>query len=112
VTNILDQVLVCSNNPIVSKVRVGVSEQLILKSRVEDESLARATLPSSDILNKEAVGVEPGQEDISDDTTDAFLLELKRFSTHYRRVTQVKTACVSSIVIGNEGWVRVVLFRF
>lgn len=108
----LDQVLVGRDDPVVCKVRVLIFQKFVLEGRVEHESLAGASLPPGDVLDQEAVGIEPRQENVSDNSAHAFLAELKGLGTHNRRVTQVESASISTEVVSNDGRVGVVLLRF
>lgn len=62
------------------------------------EALARVRLQAQDVLDQEAVGVVPGQEDILDNAEHALLLELQRLSMHHRRIYQVEPQRICSIL--------------
>jgi hypothetical protein len=60
VPHILDQVLIGSNNPFVHNVGIGLGAQFGLKGGVENKVFTCGLLPTRDILDQEAVSVEPG----------------------------------------------------
>jgi hypothetical protein len=104
--------LVGSNNPLVHKVRLSRGSNLILKLRVKDKVLSGTFFPASDVLDHKSVSVEPGKENVTHDSLNTLLLELKRLSAHNWTVAKVKTNSVSTMSISNNGGVRVVLLRF
>ncbi len=65
------------------------------------EALARLGLQAQNVLDKEAVGVVPGQEHILDHAEDALLLELERLRVHHRRVDQIQPQRVCAVLLQN-----------
>ena len=80
--NLLNHALTRSDDPAVHDVCFLVLEDLLLELRIIDEVLANTLLPSGDVLDAEAVRVEPWKEDVPDDSFDTISRELERLSSH------------------------------
>ena len=85
---------------------VGAVDGLLLRGL---EHLARLALPDVDVLHQEAVGVVPGNEHVLQHAVDTSLAETERLSTHDRRVNEVQTDGVGSVLVDDLRGVRVVL---
>jgi hypothetical protein len=106
-TNGLDQTVVGRDNPLVHEVSTC---EVLLDGFVENEVFVRLHLKSGDVLDQESVGVEPWQEDVSNDSVNTSFLELEWFGSHNWRVTEIKSAGISTIVFSDLHWWWVVLF--
>lgn len=109
-SDILDELLVGRDDPLVHVVGFA-GEYGHAIALIEHKVLSSSLLPSGDVLDQESVSVEPGQEDFSDDTVDAFFSELEGFGAHDRGVAEVKTNGISSVVVSDQARVGVVLLR-
>lgn len=76
----------------------------------EEEVAARVTLPLGDVLDEEAVGIVPGQEDVSHDSVHSFVLvEVEVVRANQGRVDEVHPDCVSAELVADLHRVGVVL---
>lgn len=72
VTDVFDHVLGGSDNPLVEVVGSLAVENLCAHLWVEQERLTSSRLETSDVLDAETVGIEPGKEDVTDNILDSF----------------------------------------
>lgn len=79
---------------------------------LELECFVLLGLPFRNVLDQESVCVVPGQEDLSDYCLDPDLGEVEVVSPDEWRVDQVQSDCISSELVADEDWVRVVLESF
>ena len=105
----LDQVLVSSNDPLVHEVGLGGVGDLVLELRVENKVFSSTLFPASNVLDHEAVRVEPGKENVAHNGLDAFLLELKWLRAHNGTVAEVQTNSIGAMRVSDMSWVGVVL---
>ena len=63
----------CSNDVLVQVVGILALKDLLAHCWIEDEGLISTLLESRDVLNAEAIGVEPWEEDVSHDGLDSVL---------------------------------------
>lgn len=66
-------------------------------------------LQDGSLSDKELESIVPGQEDLRDDFLDTFLLELESLGTHNRRIDQVQTKGISTILVQHNARLRIVL---
>jgi len=75
---------------------------------IELEVLSVGLLISRNVLDQESIRVEPWKENFSDNSFDSKFGELKGFSSHDWGVAKVKTASISTVILGNVKWIWVV----
>lgn len=63
------------------------------------EGNALLLLQAQHILHQETVCIVPRQEDVLHNCEDALLLEAQSLPSHHRGVDQVKTQCISAILV-------------
>lgn len=80
-----------------------------LELRVENKVFACSFFPTSDVLNAETVSVKPRQENVSNYTFNAICGELEGFSAYDWTVTQIKSDCVRTKLVGHKHRVWVIL---
>ena len=107
--HIFDHVLRTGDDVLIQIVCVLALEHSLTSFDVEDEGGACALLQASDILNAEAIRVEPRQEDIAHDSLHTILGEFEGLSTHHWTVAKVEATGIGTESISNQERVRVVL---
>ena len=85
---------------------VGAAKCLFLRGI---EHLARLCLPVFDVLDQEAISVVPREEHIFQHTVNARFLESERLGTHHRRVDQIETDRICSVLVDDLLRIRIVL---
>lgn len=76
---------------------------------VEHERLACALFKTGDVLDAEAVSVEPWKENVTNDILHTILGETKSLSSDDRTVAKVETAGIGTIEVSDKKRIRVVL---
>jgi hypothetical protein len=84
-------------------------EEFVLEAGVKDKVVGRALFPPRDVLDEETVGVEPREEDVSNDALDTLCSKLEGLSSNDRGVAEVESAGICSKLMSNEHRIGVVL---
>ena len=109
VSYLLNHVLTGCNDVFVHNVRVFIVEHGDFRFGIKYEVFAGTLLPPHDVLDAESIGVEPWKEGVSDNVLDTFGCESQRFGSDQWTVAKIQSACICSMCIGNQEWVRIIL---
>ncbi len=102
-------------NPLVEQVRQSLENVFIVlfeKPVVVDELFPVGFLKTVDFLEKQFEEVEPRNEDLSEDFLDSFIGKLKRLSFNERRVHQIQSDGVGSVLIDENHRIGEVFLAF
>ena len=111
VTHVLDHVLRSGNDVLVKIVRVVAVEDGMACLGVKHERLASTLLKTSNVLNAEAIGVEPRQENVTNNVLHSFFRETECLGSHNGAVAKIETTSISTIIVSDQERIGVVLFR-
>jgi hypothetical protein len=81
--HILNQMLVSSDYPLIHNVSIILGTELHLNCGIKNEVFSSSFFPARNVLDQEAICVEPREENISDNALNTFSCELQRLSSHY-----------------------------